>query len=178
MNLSHAIDRLEAMHSRLIFVLAAAVAVSIGLMAVLIPLNLALIKLQWGSIWWLYEAAEYALYVGVFIGAPWVLQQGAHVRVDVVISALPRHAALRLEQLVDAIGLLLCLFLCYYGIRAAVGEYQDGTLPDKDLRIANWYMLVVFATSFFLLAMEFAFRLRRARQIVAGAEAATTKSGF
>ena len=55
-------------------------AVSIGLIAVLIPLNLLLIKMQWGSIWWLYEAVEYALYVGVFIGAPWVLRQGAHVR--------------------------------------------------------------------------------------------------
>ena len=76
------------------------------------------------------------------------------------------------------LGLMLCLALCYYGIRAAVGEFQDATLPDKDLRIANWYMLAVFAGSFVLLAIEFAFRLRRARQIVAEAADAQSKSGF
>ena len=65
------------------------VAVSIGLIAVLIPLNLFLVTLKWGSFPWLFEAVEYALYVGVFIGAPWVLRQGAHIRVDVVTAALP-----------------------------------------------------------------------------------------
>lgn len=172
------IDRFEAGFERLLVLLAALVAASIGLVAVLIPLNLLLIKLQWGGLWWLYEAAEYGLYVGVFIGAPWVLHQGAHVRVDVVVSALPRHLAVRLEQFVDLAGLSLCLLLAYYGVRAAISEYQDGTLPDKDLRIANWYMLVVFAGAFVLLAIEFTLRLRRAHHIVAEEEAATSKSGF
>ncbi len=170
------IDRFEAGFNRLLVGLAALVAISIGLIAILIPLNLLLIKMQWGSIWWLFEGVEYMLYVGAFIGAPWVLQQGAHVRVDVLILALPKAAAARLEQFLDLLGTALCLFLCFYGIRAMISEFEDGSLPDKDLRIANWYMMAVFAFAFFLLAVEFLLRFRRARRIVA--EAAPSKAGF
>ncbi len=172
------IDRFDAGFERLVVFLAGLVAASIGLIAVLIPLNLLLIKMQWGSIWWLYEAVEYALYVGVFIGAPWVLRQGAHVRVDVLVSALPRSLAARLEQVLDVAGALLCLVLCFYGLRAVIAEFQDGTLPDKSLRIDNFYMVGVFSFSFLLLAVEFLLRMRRAREIVDGQAASPTESGF
>ncbi len=156
------LDTVENGFNRLNLALAAVAAILIGLITVLIPLNLVLVSLRWGSMWWLYEAVEYALYVGVFIGAPRVLHLGAHVRVDVLVSALPPAVAIRLEQAVDAFAALLCLTLCYYGTRAALSEFDYGTLPDKDLRIDNWYMLTVFAASFLLLAIEFLFRIRRA----------------
>jgi hypothetical protein len=62
-------DTFEAGLGRLTRFLAVLVAISIGLITVLIPLNLLLVKTQLGGLWWLYEAVEYALYVGVFIGA-------------------------------------------------------------------------------------------------------------
>ena len=172
------LDRFEAGFNRAMLYLAVLVAVSIGLFAVLIPLNLFLVKFKLGSIWWLYEAVEYALYFGVFVGAPWVLQQGAHVRVDVLSSALPKATAARLEQMVDVLGMLLCAVLCFYGVRVTISEFVDGTLPDKDLRIETWYMMAVFTISFVLLGIEFLLRLRRAREIVDEQEAASAESGF
>jgi TRAP-type C4-dicarboxylate transport system permease small subunit len=172
------IDTMENGFNRFLKFLIAMVAASIGLFAVLIPLNLLMINMQVESIWWLHEAIEYALYVGIFAGAPWVLQQGAHVRVDVFASALPTSMAVQLERFLDSIGVALCLLLCFYGVRAALWEFEDGTLPDKNLRIANWYMLAVFAGSFFLMAVEFLFRIRRARSIVKEDADNPTKSAF
>lgn len=172
------IDAFEAGFNWLLVFLAALVAISIGLIAILIPVNLLLIKMVWGNIWWLYEGVEYTLYVGVFIGAPWVLQQGAHVRVDVLASALPKSMAAQLERVLDFLGAGLCMVLCYYGVRATISEYEDGTMPDKILSIANWIMLSVFAFSFFLLAIEFLLRIRRAREIVALEESSATEKGF
>jgi TRAP-type C4-dicarboxylate transport system permease small subunit len=172
------IDLFEAGFNRLIVFLIWLVAASIGLYAVLIPLNLFLVKFQLGSMWWLYEGVEYVLYIGVFIGAPWVLQQGAHVRVDVLSATLPRDLATKLERLLDVAGAALCLTLCYYGLRATISEFQDGTIPDKNLRIENWYMMAIFAASFFMLAIEFLLRLRRAREIVAAEAEATKETGF
>jgi TRAP-type C4-dicarboxylate transport system permease small subunit len=160
------------------FYLATLVAASIGLFAVLIPLNLFLIKFQLGSIWWLYESVEYALYFGVFIGAPWVLQQGAHVRVDVLTSALPKAAAARVEQAIDIVATVLCAVLCFYGARITISEFEDGTLPDKDLRIETGYMMAIFTLSFVLLGIEFLLRLRRAREIVDKDEGAAAGSGL
>lgn len=170
------VTQLDVLFGRIVFILAVLVAASIGLMAVLIPCNLLLLKMQWGNLGWLYEASEYALYTGVFIGAPWVLRQGAHVRVDVLTTALPAVWSKRLDQAVNVAGALLCLFLCYYGVRAGLSEFADGTLPDKDLRIANWIMVAVFAVSFLLLAIEFLLRLHRTGD--AGRIAGAAQSGF
>ncbi len=172
------LDSFEAGFNRFTRYMIYLVAASIGLIAVLIPLNLLLIKMQWGSMWWLYEGVEYTLYVGVFIGAPWVLQQGAHVRVDVLTSALPKPIAAHVERLLDLAGAALSFLLCWYGVRAAISEYEDGTMPDKALSIANWYMLAIFALAFLLLAIEFLLRLRRASEIVEAESAATKETGF
>ncbi|MEZ5729758.1 MAG: TRAP transporter small permease [Burkholderiaceae bacterium] len=158
------LDTLETAFGRLMHGLAMLVAGSIALMAILIPLNLLLVKMRWGSISWLYESVEYALYAGVFLGAPWVLQQAAHVRVDVLVSTLPERAAMRLEQLVDIAGAVLCAGLGLYGARAALMEYANGTMPDRDLQIANWIILALFAVSFLMLTIVFLFRVRRARE--------------
>ena len=176
--LHQVLDSFEVGFNRTTLFLAALVAISIGLTAFLIPLNLLLIKIQWGSIWWLYEAVEYALYFGVFIGAPWVLHQGAHVKVDVVTSALSSQAAARVEKLMDLVGALVCTVLFVYGVRIALWEYEDGTMPDKDLRIATWTMMAVFAFSFLLLTIEFLLHFRRSHLATAEAEPDTSKAGF
>ncbi|MCP4073435.1 MAG: TRAP transporter small permease [Hyphomicrobiales bacterium] len=172
------IDMLELYFNRLVAFLIGLVAASIGLFAILIPVNLIMVKMQWGSLWWLNESAEYTLYFGVFIGAPWVLQQGAHVRVDVINALISQKSAIRLERLVDIIGFTLCVCLCIYGLRAMMMEWEDGTMPDKTVSIANWIILVFFAFSFFMLALEFLFRLRRAQAIVEDDGKLSTKAGF
>ena len=177
-SISGAIDRFETVFATVLTGLIYLVAISIGLIAVLIPLNLLVIKMHWGSMWWLHESVEYALYVGVFLGAPWVLQQGAHVRVDVIIAALPARAAQWMERGVDVLGSALCIGLCVYGVRMAISEFQDGTLPDKDLRIPTGYMMVVFAVSFALLAIEFALRVRRSFATLADYRERATQTGL
>ena len=172
------IDAFEAAFARFVEWLAVLVAVSVGLFAVLIPLNLFLVKVGWGTLPWLFEAVEYALYVGVFAGAPWVLRQGAHIRVDVVTAALPVTVAARLEKVLDVAGAALCLLLFVYGVRSALLEFEDGTLPDKDLRIENWYMMAVFALSFLLLAIEFALRFHRAAEALEEERDVAAGSGF
>ncbi|MCP4185376.1 MAG: TRAP transporter small permease [Hyphomicrobiales bacterium] len=172
------LDAFEWLFNRLLKFLIAMVAVSIGMFALLIPVNLFLIKLQLGSLWWLNEAVEYALYVGVFIGAPWVLQQGAHVRVDVLVSVLPDNTAGKIEVVLNIIGALICAILCFYGMRATSWEFADGTLPDKNLRIANWYMLVIFSLSFFLLMIEFLLRLRSSRTLIDENSITSNKAAF
>lgn len=163
------LDRFEAAFEKLNLAIAAVVAMSIGLFAVLVPLDLFLRKLEWGNMSWLHEGAEYALYVGVFMSAAWVLNKGAHVRVDIVIASLPDRAAARLERAVDLAGAILCAALCYFGATGAIGEYILGTLPDRDLRIPNWFILAIFSLSFALLTIEFLLRYRRVGRDAAAA---------
>ena len=64
---------------------------------------------------WLIDAIEYGLFTGTFLAAPWVLREGAHVRVDIVVTTLPPRGAALLETLADLIGLAVCLILLWYG---------------------------------------------------------------
>ena len=78
----------------------------------------------------------------------------------------------------DIAGALLCALLCFYGSRVTIWEFQDGTLPDKDLRIPTGYMMVIFSASFFLLAIEFLFRFRRTGSALEDADSDKPRSGF
>ncbi len=172
------INRFETAFNLVNLFLASIVAASIGLFAVLIPLNLFLLKTGWGNIWWLYESVEYTLYAGVFLAAPWVLQKGAHVRVDVITQVLGPKSAARLDRLVDFSGALLSIVLCSYGLRSAIVEFGEGTLPDKDLRIETGFIMLVFALCFLMLTIEFLLRVRRAKVSAAKEGTAAPEAGF
>ena len=172
------LDTFEYAFLKLTHFFAALVAVSIGLMAVLIPLNLFIIKAHIGSMWWLNGSVEYALFFGVFAGAPWVLQQGAHVRVDLMSSALSKNASQKLDNLINLFGSMLCILLWIYGIRAGINEFMNETMPDKDLRVANWIIVSFFSFSFLMLTIEFLFRFRKKRVLKISEDKTASEAGF
>ncbi len=155
------LDRFEAGFDRLMVFFASLVAVSIALFAILIPFDLFIRSVGWGSMWWLYEGIEYALYAGIFLGAPWVLKEGAHVRVDVLVATLPKKISARLEQALDLVGAAICAALTYYAVRSMIADYLEDSLPDKVLVIDDWILMLVFSVAFTMLTIEFLLRLRR-----------------
>ena len=60
---------------------------------------------------WSNEVSELMLYLITMCVAPWLLRQGQHIRVDIVLQAIPRRAAWALEWVGDVLGLLCCLVL-------------------------------------------------------------------
>ncbi|GLT10706.1 TRAP transporter small permease [Sulfitobacter sp. PR48] len=156
------IDRFETVFEKFNLFVAICVAGSIGVFAILVPLDFFLRKLGLRGLEWLNEGAEYGLYAGVFLSSAWVLYKGAHVRVDIILTAIPAWLGARVERAIDLFGSLLCLCMAYFGANGTLSSYAFGSLPDKDLQIPNWIVLAVFTLSFLMLAIEFLFRFRRA----------------
>jgi len=121
-----------------------------------------------GSLPWLIELTEYMLYGGTFLAAPWVLRQGAHVRVDVVLSMLPKRKAVRLEQFIDLIGLGVALVLLFYGAYAVVDAWRGDLVARKTWNFDEWLLLLPIPISALLLAIEFVLRIARVQGVVAG----------
>ena len=140
--------------------------VVIALIAVLVSLDVVLRNLRLGNFPWLIEVTEYALYGITFLAAPWVLHLGAHVRVDILIEALPQKAATVLECLMDMLGLGLSLVLIYYGVIATLDAWTLGSLIFKELIIPEWQLLWVIPFSGGLLALEFMLRILRALRVI------------
>ena len=113
---------------------------------------------------WSNEVSELMLYVITMCLAPWLLRQGQHIRVDILLQAIPPRLAWALEWCGDLIALLCCLALCHYGWQAAYASYQGGALSIKTLVTPEWWSLAPLPITFALLALEMVFRMHRLAQ--------------
>ena len=81
---------------------------------------------------WSNEISELLLYAITLLAAPWLLREGRHIRVDIVLRALPQRAAYACEWIADAIGLASCCWLVVYGGSAAWKSWQSEAAVDQD----------------------------------------------
>lgn len=122
--------------------------------------NLAIAGLPRGLAW-SNEVSEFLLYLITMCVAPWLLRQGQHIRVDIVLQALPGRLAWSLEWLGDAIGLACCLAIAWYSAQAALASHAAGSVNIKTLVTPEWWSLAPLPAVFVLLSIEMLFRMHR-----------------
>ena len=117
---------------------------------------------------WSNEISELMLYLITMCVAPWLLRQGQHIRVDIVLQALPPQLAWYFEWLGDLIGLACCVVIAWYGTQAAWSSYLSGAVNIKTLVTPEWWALAPLPLVFVLLAIEMIFRMIRLQRGVRG----------
>ena len=110
---------------------------------------------------WSNEISELMLYLITMSVAPWLLRRGQHIRVDIVLQALPPRLAWSLEWLSDIIGFGCCLVIAWFGAQAAWSSYASGAVNIKTLVTPEWWALAPLPAVFVLLAIEMIFRMFR-----------------
>jgi TRAP-type C4-dicarboxylate transport system permease small subunit len=138
-------------------------AVTFGILTLLVCVDIVARRIGVASMPWLVEVIEYVMYAGTFLAAPWVLRQGEHVRVDLVLTSLPKDAAVRLQQLVDALGLIVSVIMLYYGAAVVIDGYQTNAIQLKNIAVHEWILMLPIPIGSALLAVEFCLRLFRLR---------------
>ena len=138
----------------LLFVMLAIIVGDVGLRNIAVP------GLPRGLAW-ANEISELLLYVITMCVAPWLLRQGQHIRVDILLRAIPPKLAWALEWLGDGVGLLCCLLLAWFAAQAAWSSYQSGAVNIKTLVTPEWWWLSPLPFIFGLLAIEMGFRMQR-----------------
>jgi len=141
-------------------------AIALGALIALMCVDIAIRNLRIGTLPWLIELTEYAMYAGTFLAAPWVLRLGSHVRVDALLTMLPKRAAARMEQIVDLVGLAISLVLVWYGALAVADAWNTDLVARKTWNFAEWLLLLPIPIAGVLLAMEFVLRIFRVRGVV------------
>jgi TRAP-type C4-dicarboxylate transport system permease small subunit len=115
-----------------------------------------------GSLPWVMEVNEYALYIVTALGAPWALYRGAHVRVDVLLRGLPRRLGRWMEAATDVIGFAASAGLLYYALMVASTSFRENARVIKILIIPEWWVYAVVVAGAALLMVEFVRRVRLA----------------
>lgn len=107
------------------------------------------------------ELSEYAMLFITAFSAPWILNRGQHIRIDVILKVLPARMAWVCEMLCDVIGILLSVLLAVYGVRVAIASFYSGTKLVKEFVIPEWWILTPLPCMFLLLALGFVIRLHK-----------------
>ena len=110
---------------------------------------------------WANEVTEYALYFITLLTAPWLLRQGLHIRVDVLLRAIPRRLAWYFEWIVDLLALVCCVAIAWWGCKAVLSSVVIDATVVKVLSVPEWWLLAPLPATFALLAVEVLFRMQR-----------------
>ena len=153
--------RLSATYGRLLDALVVAACVLLLLMTLMIGADVVSRNLGGGGVAVSNELSEDILYLMTLLVAPWLLRKGQHIRVDIVLRALPIRVAWLLEWLGDIVGLLCCLYFVWYGYLITFASYSAGSINIKTLVTPEWWTLAPLPLGFALLAIEFIFRMHR-----------------
>ena len=148
------LSALAALGCAMLFVMLAVIVLDVGLRNIAVP------GMPRGLAW-ANEISELLLYVITMCVAPWLLRQGQHIRVDILLRAIPPKLAWALEWAGDVIGLLCCIALAWFATQAAWSSYQSGAVNIKTLVTPEWWWLSPLPFIFVLLAIEMVFRMHR-----------------
>lgn len=159
------IERVSAAWGRLLNGLAYAACAVVLLMTLMICADVLLrnVRIIPGvqGLAWSNEVSEWMLYLVTMLAAPWLLRRGQHIRVDILLRAIPKQLGWYCEWVADTIGLACCLTIAYYGFRAVHASLQGGSLSIKTLVMPEWWILAPLPVAFMLLSVEMLFRMRR-----------------
>ncbi len=109
---------------------------------------------------WEIEVNEYLLLYVAFLGAPWLLRQDGHVRVDILFAYIPERAARRLTMITSLLGGLACLVLCVIGCQSTWEAYVRELPEIKTLAVPRWILMWVIPYGSLLLSIEFFIKAR------------------
>src|SRR3982074_155796 len=111
-------DRLESAYGKLLEAFALAACALVFGMTLMICADVFLrnvriipgmVGLEWSN-----EISEAMLYLITMLVAPWLLRRGQHIRVDIVLRAVPRRVGWGFEWATDSLGLICCVTMAYY----------------------------------------------------------------
>src|SRR5260221_13203874 len=112
--------RLSDWYSRLLEALMLLSCLLLLTMTLLIGADVLLRNIGLGGIAPSNEISEAIIYLLTLIAAPGLLRQRQHIRIDIVLRALPANVGCMLESVSDVLGLICCRYSVSYATRIRV----------------------------------------------------------
>jgi len=104
---------------------------------------------------WVIEFSEYALLFMTYLGTAWVLREGGHVRMDMVVNRLRPTARALTNSITAFVGGIMCAMLSWYGVHSTWAKFEAGIRFESMLRFPMGPIHAVVPVGFFLLFIQF-----------------------
>ena len=122
---------------------------------------------------WSLDVAEYALLIVTFLGAPWVLAEGGHIAIDILVERLSPPTRRRVALASYLIGAFVCTTLLFFSIRAWWHSYSQGTTVHETFVYPEWLLFTIPPPVFLIMIVIFVRWLVRPPEGVPGGDAAS-----
>lgn len=116
--------------------------------------NLGGSTIQWGL-----EVTEYLLMTASFLGAPYLLYLGEHIRVDIIVQSVSASTKRILDIVANIFGLAVCALLAWQSLAVLLDTRSQGSMVFKVLVFPEWWLNIPMTACFTLLTLEFARRM-------------------
>ena len=106
------------------------------------------------SLSWSEELARYIMVWVTFVGASIGVKRGAHVGVEMLVTALPKNV----QAIVKYLGLIISIIFCIVVIVASLGIIQrqfTGNQVSPAMRIPMWWAYAAVPAGAFLMTVRF-----------------------
>jgi TRAP-type C4-dicarboxylate transport system permease small subunit len=104
---------------------------------------------------WVVEMTEYGLLYVSFCGAAWLLRQGGHVQVDVILGLMNARWRQRCAVFSAAVGLIVSLVLTVFGSMVTYDQLVRGIYKPTVLEFPTGIVLAAVPLGSFFLVLRF-----------------------
>lgn len=120
-------------------------------------------------LYWVVELTEYGLLYVSFLGAAWLLRQGGHVQVDIMVNFLNARWQKRCAVFSSAMGLAVSLLLTVFGTIATYDHLIRGVYKPTVMEFPTGIVLAAvplgslfLSARFLILLLDKVFGLKQA----------------
>ena len=108
---------------------------------------------------WVLQFCEYILLYVPFMAAAYVLREGSHIKIDILLNRLNRRTQSLTNLVTSVMGFGVLAILTYYGAYITIDFYQRNVPTIKHLKIPEYTVIMIIPIGCFLFSIQF---IRRA----------------
>jgi len=138
-----------------VLVLAWVAALLIGAMALHIGYDVAARYFFNAPTSWSNDLSEYSLLWATFFAGPWLVRNGGHVRIDILVERLPSRASRVLAVAIALMATVICLIGAWETAVETWDYWRRGTAFAKVWAVPQWLPYVAMPIGFAAMAVEF-----------------------
>ena len=110
---------------------------------------------------WGFEVVIYLVVWAMLIAGSQLVQEGRHIRADLIVRLLPINGQWLLELINLIIGLLYCALVSKFALDVVLFARQLGEQSESSLQFPLWVFYMALPLSFGLMAVRYVVRLYR-----------------
>lgn len=102
----------------------------------------------------LFEITEYSLLWITFLGAPWIMKNNGHVRVDLIVNKLSPYRRALLQIIADFISIFLLITMTWYTAGLTLHDFRTSFTLSGILMAPKWPIEIIIPIGFLLLLLQ------------------------